>query len=123
MERDVNERRRRSAVDVALGFGFAVFLMALLFLPSWVMDLGLVALSLGTIWWFSTVDLRRLRSESGLPRVSVFSFGAFGIATALFVANAFARSGLGRLGLTLSLALIVVAVLVGLVRVALAYGR
>lgn len=87
------------------------------------MDLGLVALSLGMVWWFGTVTITKLRTERGLPRASVFAFGGFGIVTALFVATAFDRSGLGRLGLTLSLGLIVIAVIVGLLRVALAFGR
>ena len=123
MSDNVNELRRKPVVDVALGIGIAVVLIALLFLPSWVMDLGLVALSMGTVWWFATAEMERLRTESGLPRLSTFSFGAFGVATALFVANAFARSGLARLGLTVSFGLIVVGVLVGLTRVALAFGR
>lgn len=117
------ERTRHHVVHVALGFVLAIGLIALLFLPSWVMDLGLVALSLGLVWWFGTVSIAKLRTERGLPRASVFSFGGFGIVTALFVTTAFDRSGLGRLGLTLSLGLIVVAVIVGLVRVALAFGR
>lgn len=114
---------RHPAVDIAAGFLIALGLMAMLFLPSWVMDVGLVVMSIGLVWWFATVEIDRLRSERGLPRVSVFSFGAFGITTALFVTSAFDRSGLGRLGLTMSLLLIVVAVLVGLVRVALASGH
>lgn len=114
---------RHPAVHVGLGFASGLGLIALLFLPSWVMDLGLVSLSLGLVWWFGTVSIFRLRTERGLPRASVFSFGVFGIVTALFVTSAFDRSGLGRLGLTLSLGLIVVAVIVGLVRVALAFGR
>jgi len=113
--------RERRWWEVLWGVVAVTAIGLVLVAPGWVLDLGIVAMAAGVLTWISRCLPEHIVSPRGLPRPMVFGLLGAGIAANLSTVRFFDQRGIGRMGLTLSLVVLVIALIVGLARVGMAH--
>jgi len=106
------DERRTPLIQLVIGVGSAIAVMATLVAPLWMIELGLMGLSLWFLSWILRAPLWRLASARRIPRMMVFVPLGVGVAVNLHLVNVTNRPALG-----LNLLVFLTALILGLVRV------
>jgi len=106
------DERRSPLLQILVGVGSALAVLATLVVPLWMIEVGLVGLSGWFLSWVVRTPLWRLSSPRRIPRLMIFAPLGVGVAVNLHLVNATARPALG-----LNLLIFLAALVVGLFRV------